>query len=447
MADSSGGIPSNLTGTTPPGYTPAYGGAPVIPDPIASMWQALGGDAAAMPSLTSLADIYNLFNYNQQKSQVAGTPGFSNVNDLLNAKLPQDVQNNIAQSAAERGIQTGTYGSPNSDAALLRAMGMSSLDAQKLGQDEYGNLLSHFPKAAPFDMSSMFVSPEQQQSANAAANVSAAAPNPKAAADEEFRKLLEAIAAGKAGAGVAPGVAPGLANLTGLLNPNGTPAGPGTMVGSGPANTTTQPNLWTPSAPTTLPPTAPGTPQDAIQRAASSWNLGGTSSTVPSFNSTVFGSPGYQNSGILGGLGLDPILNAIFGTAPTGWNSDPSMVAGIGSGWNLGSTSNDMYYTGQNTSTFADTAFGSPSYQDSNILGFGLDPTLNSLFGPSQGGMGSYIPINWWEDPQAIQDLYGDENSGWWDYGAGDYGEQDWGGWDLGAGDYWDDGYWDYYGG
>src|SRR6185503_12183304 len=97
-------IPSNLPGSIPPGYTPAYGGAPLIPDPIASMWQAIGGDAAALPGLMDLANDYNQFNYNQQAGQVAGTPGFESVLSNLHGQLPRDVIDQLSQGAAERGI-------------------------------------------------------------------------------------------------------------------------------------------------------------------------------------------------------------------------------------------------------------------------------------------------------------------------------------------------------
>lgn len=50
--------------------------------------------------------------------------------------------------------------------------------------------------------------------------------------------------------------------------------------------------------------------------------------------------------------------------------------------WTLGGTSPDT--------TWMNTLFGAPSYNDSSILGAGLDPLLNSLFGtappPQTGG-------------------------------------------------------------
>jgi len=420
VEDTSVGIPSNLTGVTPPGYSPAYGGAPLIPDPIASMWQAIGGDTAGFPSLSNLASMYNLANYNTQAGEVAGTPGFGSVLANLHGQVAPDVIAQLQQGAAERGIVSGQqFGdSPNTNSAYMRALGLNSQGQQLLGQQQYGNLLGHFPMAAPFNMSSMFVSPEEQQAANAAANVSAAAPNPKQAADEEFRKLLEAIAAGK---GSIPTTIPGGVPGVTLPTPTGgTGSGPsGTMVG-GALNTGGRgpnPNLWVPNSPNRFNPT-PGRPPDATQAAAQggSWNLGGTSPNSSSFlNNTVFGQPGYENYGILG-MGLDPTLNAMFGTAPSDtsgfgspitapdlWaGSGSDLWAGSGSGAPFGTpiTSPDLWdnYTGYNW--WEDPEFSLP-YETP-----GISQSDRNQFGqPISAG-------DWWNSPAPMDTLFGNSNQG-----------------------------------
>ncbi len=195
------GTPSNITGTVPGGYDPAHGGVPLIPDPTASAWQAIGGDLSTLPQAFTLGNAYNLFNFGQQQQTLQGTPGYSNVLDLLGGKLPQDVINQIAQQAAERGVEGGHPNDPNANAAYLRALGLNSLQAQQTGQNQYGALAGHYPMAAPFNLMDFLTTGEQQQAANAAANTNAAAPNPAQAAAAEQAALLAAIAAGKGSVG------------------------------------------------------------------------------------------------------------------------------------------------------------------------------------------------------------------------------------------------------
>jgi len=308
-------INSNLLGNTPGGYSPAYGGVPQIPNPIASQWQAIGGDINSLPSLFSLGNAYNLFNYDQRLGQIAGTPGFSNVLANQAGVIPQDVSDRLALQGAQRGISTGLTNSPNSNASLMQALGLTSLDLKKLGQQQYSDLLGHFQGAAPFDISKFLVSPEEQQAANTAANVSAAAPNPQAAAQEEFRKLLEAIQAGhNTGAG-GVGASGGLPDLSALLNGLRNNRNPGytepgnTVLSSLAGNPPGRPNdaiinAWRDqfANPNTATP-PPGRPSDAVQ------NAGGNQSLLQQ----MLANPSYGNSPMLGGLGLNPVLNTVLG--------------------------------------------------------------------------------------------------------------------------------------
>jgi hypothetical protein len=246
------GIPSNITGTTPGGYDPAYGGVPLIPDPTASAWQAIGGDLNTLPQAFTLGNAYNLFNFGQQQQTLQGTPSYNSVLDLMGGKLPQDVINQIAQQAAERGVEGGHPNDPNANAAYLHALGLNSLQAQATGQQQYGALAGHYPMAAPFNLMDFLTTPEQQQAANTAANTNAAAPNPAEAARAEQAALLAAIAAGK-GSVPPVGAAPGIPNLSGGIS--GGLSGPPpaqTMVGASTATGIPNPNGSTsrvPSAP------------------------------------------------------------------------------------------------------------------------------------------------------------------------------------------------------
>jgi len=383
------GIPSNLPGNVPGGYTPAYGGVPVIPDPIASQWQAIGGDLAALPNLFTMGNAYNLFNYDQRLGQVAGTPGFQGVLSNLAGQLPQDVVNQIAQRSAERGISTGgAPDSPNLNAAYLRSIGLNSLQQQQLGQEQYGNLLSRFQQAAPFDISSFLVSPEQQQAANAAANVSAAAPNPQAAAAEEERKLLEAIAAGKAAGGAGGPIGSGGLDISKILDAyRAAQAGnqPGVVTGHGPNQTvnrgtsTTSPitsarQYVDPGATGSNGPIVPdrGRPNDTIQNA--------------------FASPDLVDASTLGGVGIDPGLNAMLGGGGI-WghlrSNDFANYSGGGVGGVNSFTGPWNNPQGTVTNTYGQytpaewAQFGNPF----TVPDLSYDNTFGGAFGGSHGGV------------------------------------------------------------
>jgi hypothetical protein len=59
--------------------------------------------------------------------------------------LPQDVINQIAQQAAERGIATGTAGSPNANSAYLRSLGLNSLQMMGQGSQELSRSIADTP--------------------------------------------------------------------------------------------------------------------------------------------------------------------------------------------------------------------------------------------------------------------------------------------------------------
>ncbi len=226
----------------PGGYDPAHGGVPIIPDPTASAWQAIGGDLSSLPQLFTLGNAYNLFNFGQQQQTLQGTPSYEKVLDLMAGKYSQEYKNMLAQAGAERGVAGGQpmTDSPNSNAAYLRALGLLPEQLQAIGQQQYGALAGHYPMGAPFNLNEFLTTPEQQQAANAAANTNAAAPNPAQAAAAEQAALLAAIAAGK-GSVPPGGGAPGIPNLSGggagsLSGPAAQNA-PGQVVANGPPNT------------------------------------------------------------------------------------------------------------------------------------------------------------------------------------------------------------------
>jgi hypothetical protein len=168
------------------------------------MGSAVAGDTAALPGLKTLGTGVSNYledqlvnNYNVAIPDYSGLAAQSsqNIGSELRGELPQDVINQITQNAAERGIITGTSGSGNAEAALLRSLGLTSLNMTGLGEQNLSGAVARSPIAKPFDISSLFITPEQVQEAQTMANVYASAPDPAAAGQH-----MEALARGGAGA-------------------------------------------------------------------------------------------------------------------------------------------------------------------------------------------------------------------------------------------------------
>jgi|SRR6516164_3710200 len=89
------------------------------------------------------------------------TQSSANIGSELQGQLPADVLANLRQQAAERGVATGSPGSPNSDAAYLRALGLTSLDLTQTGESNLTAALARNPAAPIFDPSTQLISPYQ----------------------------------------------------------------------------------------------------------------------------------------------------------------------------------------------------------------------------------------------------------------------------------------------
>lgn len=167
-----GGLPGNVYN-----YDPAYGGIPGVPDPGASATSALGGDIGNLGRIYGLAGGLDTFNANNAASNLtANVPGLA---ERSRGQLPQDVINQIMQQAAERGISTGTSGSPNANGAYLRALGLTSLGVSTEAGREIGQAVGRAPI---LDTSRLVVTPEEQQNAQLMANIYRSAPIPSNAA-------------------------------------------------------------------------------------------------------------------------------------------------------------------------------------------------------------------------------------------------------------------------
>lgn len=96
--------------------------------------------------------ISNLPNYQQMVAQSSG-----NTLSNLKGEIPPDVLALIQQQAAERGVATGSPGSPNSNAAYLRALGLTSLQLQNQGEQNLTGAINRTPVPQLFNPASLYV--------------------------------------------------------------------------------------------------------------------------------------------------------------------------------------------------------------------------------------------------------------------------------------------------
>lgn len=199
-----------LPGLPATGYDPAYGGIPTTSDPGASANAAIFSNLGNLSSLFNLGSQVNQFGAQQAAGQYGSNlPGYQqmqeqssqNILSDLSGVVSPDVANLLTQTAAERGTSSGIGGSPNSGAALLRALGLTSDALKARGQGELTSAIQRTPTSPLFNVASMMISPNDQQAAQMYANLMAAAPNPRAAADEAMHRAMEALKAGQEAAG------------------------------------------------------------------------------------------------------------------------------------------------------------------------------------------------------------------------------------------------------
>lgn len=212
----------DIIGSSANYWDPAYGGVPNVPDPISSQYQATVGNISNLGEIYGLAGSVNQFGAQQARSQYEqNLPGYDEMmatasGDILSnlrGQVPADVLNELAQGSAERGIATGVSGSANAGAQYLKALGLTSIGLQDKGQQQLTSAIQRTPTSPLFNVASQLVSPNDEQAARMAANMYAAAPNPRAAGEEAIRNAQAAIRAGAGGGG------PGGVNLTGAGGP------------------------------------------------------------------------------------------------------------------------------------------------------------------------------------------------------------------------------------
>ena len=121
---------------------------------------------AFMQTQARMPYAFNLPNYGAMVGQRS-----KNVTGLLKGQVPTDVVEQIQQRGAERGVATGMPGGPNANAAWLRALGLTSLDLQQQGSQQFTQALADTPVSPPYNPLSQSIPQE-----NAYAELQAAKP-------------------------------------------------------------------------------------------------------------------------------------------------------------------------------------------------------------------------------------------------------------------------------
>lgn len=164
-----------------------YGQVPTVPDLFGTQAGAISGNLGNLSNLYGLTGSLNTeiakqaqlpFQLNLPNYQGMVGQSSQNILSQLQGQVPQDVANQISQMAAERGVSTGSIGSPNANAALLRSLGLTSLGLQQQGEQNLTGAMQRTPTGQQFNPQQFLVSPQQQQEAQYFANLLGAAPTP-----------------------------------------------------------------------------------------------------------------------------------------------------------------------------------------------------------------------------------------------------------------------------
>lgn len=138
--------------------------------PPVPRWGLAGQTNNFMAGQAPLALQRNLPNYQANIAQRG-----ANTNSLLRGQVPGDVVQQIQQTGAERGVATGSPGSPNANAAWLRALGLTSLGLQQQGSQQLSQSIADTPQPELWNPMSLYQSQlasfDELQAAEAGAGV------------------------------------------------------------------------------------------------------------------------------------------------------------------------------------------------------------------------------------------------------------------------------------
>lgn len=218
---------------TQPGYG-AYGGVPTVPSPGTTSVDALLANINNLGLIGQLGStLTEQGSRNAMQPLTAAIPGLmdefgqfsKNIASGARGEIPQDVLTLLQQQGAERGVATGQgVGSPNTNAAYLRALGLTSIGLQDQALKNLGTLTGMIPRGPTFDPSTMLLSPGMQQMWEYLASVLRAAPNPELAANTNTAALLSGLGRGRGGTAMPDNRAASVLNyLQSLIRPDTPP--------------------------------------------------------------------------------------------------------------------------------------------------------------------------------------------------------------------------------
>lgn len=246
------GSPAAPTVATAPGlasfnYAPAFGGQPQLPDPNSTAALAISGNNTNLPGVSQLVTGQARANAAAAKVPFqANLPNYdalvgkqsSNIMSELEGVLPPDVLAILKQQGGERGVSTGSPGSPNSDAAFLQSLGLTSLGLEQTGAADLARAIGETPTGPAVNAASSAVTPAQEQAAGAGQSIYNSAPIPAYAASANAAASRAGRAAG-ADSVNQPGQPPTIPQSPSYAGQN-TPAYGGTAIGSLDAGTASQ---------------------------------------------------------------------------------------------------------------------------------------------------------------------------------------------------------------
>jgi hypothetical protein len=170
------GFLASIFGKTPsvPTYTPVDLGQ--------SQAKSIASNTAALPGIESLVSSSNAFNQDQiSKMLEKFAPGFgaaskqigANANSELQGDIPTDVSDAIQKSSAAQALTGGFGGSGLSGNLLAKDLGLTSLDLMGIGtstEESWTSMVDKMFAPGNMDVSSMFISPQQQFQADTTNN-------------------------------------------------------------------------------------------------------------------------------------------------------------------------------------------------------------------------------------------------------------------------------------
>lgn len=195
---SSGAMPWTQYGNTH--YGPAVGGpstkGSIIDSASSGAADATSFNLSNSASMKNLSDMINQINLSATKaSQDARIPGgpalegqsSANIKADLAGQVDPDTLSLLQQQAAERGAAGGAGSdSPNTSAAYLRALGLTSYGRKQAGQTELTGALARNPAAPTFDPTTQLLTPAQASQINLGYKTEA-----DRAAEEQQRLAIE----------------------------------------------------------------------------------------------------------------------------------------------------------------------------------------------------------------------------------------------------------------